>query len=128
MRISIERDGVCTSHETPEITEFVNPERKPGLLFDFGAADVKVGVLGTRDELRSLAKQLFALAGGDVVEQSIERVAPAAAAGKAIPHHSIPKNPLKRAGFLKPVRSARVGKPSSSPARAGRKSAKKKGN
>lgn len=110
MRVSIERDGICTSHESTEISVITNIERRPciRLMLDDGGV---VGISGTREEVREHFGQLLALAGGET-ETRVEPVrAEQAAKPERLSAVRIPKTPLKRAGHFKPVKAGQIVKP-----------------
>lgn len=102
MRFTIERDDVCTSHEATEVNEVSTSERQRGLLFK--SETETVGILGTRDEVRALGRQLLNLAGDEVEQPRLEQQSKP----EPLSACRIPKTALKRQGFFKPVKTAQV--------------------
>jgi hypothetical protein len=63
-----------------------------------------VGILGTRDEVRALGRQLLNLAGDEVEQPRLEQQSKP----EPLSACRIPKTALKRQGFFKPVKTAQV--------------------
>lgn len=111
MRIGIERGEDLTAHEPLEVEEIAVEGGRSGLAFKNETDGVKVSLVGSNAELRSIARQLLHIAGGE--NDAGEQVAShhnQAATSNPLEKHGIPKTPLRRAGFLKPVKAAQLGK------------------
>lgn len=109
MRLAIDRDGVCTEHETTDVSGFSSDDRRPGILCNTIEGPI-VSLTGTRDEVRALGRRLLELAGADAEEYHGEARGEQRPAAKSAPLGAcrIPKTAMRRQGFLRPVKAKTV--------------------